>query len=277
MKTPPPETIDIDAARREAARHLARGATADALKSLERAFRLAPTDAALLFNIAAVLHNDNRAELALTFFKRALLVDPGFVTSLAHTTMATARASGPAPALRLARYLGCLVPLSAQARALIAQYNFELERHALVPSLARRALVLDPSVAGLYRLIGLSQAILQDLEGAARGLALACVLQPDWADARLSLAGALLATTDFEGALRNAEDAAARGAYPAEAAFIGARACLALDRREEAEALFDKAIALEPSRQRAADIARLTVMRADFVHYHAQRPEKDAL
>lgn len=263
--------------RQEAARLLADGEIAGAIERLREIARLAPLNPRSWFNLAAMHHNDGQLAGAATNFRRALLSDPGFAPALGHLALHDAEISGPAAGLKQARRLGFLVPHSAQARALSTRYLFELGRHAAVGAAARRALVLDPRPAGLYRLMGLSASRLQRIETAVTALRRALALQPDWADARLSLAGAKFTLGDFAGALEDASRALALGGDRAEAAFLRARAALALNRREEAEEYFAIAVAEEPGRELHAKVARLTVTLADFAHYHAHRPSKEAL
>jgi tetratricopeptide (TPR) repeat protein len=270
-------TVDNMADRREIGRLLARGDTDAALEALMEAFRVSPDDPDLSFNIAALQRNAGRHDRALDFFRRALILSPGFPTAFGHATMTMALVHGPGPALELARRLACLMPLSPQIRALKAQYSYQLGDHPKVPAAARRSLVLDPGAAGLYRLMGLSEARLQRTGVAATALRQACTLQPDWADARLSLAGARFALGDFEAAHEAASRALALGAHRGEAALLRARAALALNRTEEADEYLAIAVVEMPERALDAKVARLTMNRADFEHYHAHRPEKDAL
>lgn len=268
-------TENAATAQREATRHLARGDIEAALARLEGAFRLASASPEareapdLAFNLAAIHHNAGRQDLALGFFKRALILAPGFLKAFGHATTSTAQRRGPGPALKLARRLARLAPLSPQVRALATQYTYELGDHAAVPALARAALVLEPGAAGLYRLMGLSASRLQRIEAATTALQRACALQPNWADARLALAGATFAQRDFEGCLAEASHALALGGDRAEATFLQARAALALNRVEDADTFFAIAVAEEPARALDARIARLTLSRADFTHYHA--------
>jgi tetratricopeptide (TPR) repeat protein len=255
--------------QQEAARLLAGGEIAAGIGRLGDIARLAPTAPEAWFNLAATLHNDGQRGGAARNFRRALLSDPGFVPALAHLTRHEAEASGPGAGLAQAWRLTTLVPFSAQALALTTQYLFELDRHEAAGEAARRSLVLEPIAAGLYRLMGLGAARLQRIETAETALRRACALQPHWADARLALAGAKFTRGDFEGCLREATRALADGGYRAEATFLQARAALALNRVEDADTFFAIAVAEEPARALDARIARLTLSRADFTHYHA--------
>ena len=261
----------------EVARLLANGEVAGAIERLRDITRLAPMSPRAWFNLAATFHNDGQRANASRDFRRALLADPSFAPALGHVALHDAEASGPDAGLKHARRLHHLLPLSAQALALSAQFLFELARHEKVGPAAQRSLVLAPAPAGLYRLMGLSASRLQRTEIAAKALGRACALQPEWADARLSFAGAKFALGDFESALEEASRAGSLGADRGEAVFLRARAALALSRTEEADELFAIAVTEDPARERDAKIARLTVTRADFEHYHAHRPPKDAL
>ncbi|MDG2286580.1 MAG: hypothetical protein P8N43_13785 [Alphaproteobacteria bacterium] len=167
-------------------------------------------------------------------------------------------------ALRLAWRLACLVPVSAQNRALITQYLFELGRDRRVGPAGRMSLVLDPTAAGLYRLMALSASRLQDMPGAAVLLTKALKVRPDWVDARLALAGACFALMDFDGVLRETEKARESGSETAEGAMLRGRAFLALDQLEEARACFTLAARLEPYRLPSIEVVRRTMNRSHF-------------
>lgn len=261
---------DIVELQRDGARLLAEGLVSEAIARFEAASRLSPLNSGLLFNLGAAFYNAGQHAVADRFFRRALLCEPSFARAYGHIVILDAKTSGPAKALVHVRRLACLVPLSAQALALTTQYLFELERHEVVGSSARRSLVIEPTTAGLYRLMGLNASRLQQIEAASTALVRACVLQPNWADARLALAGAKFARHDFHGVVAEATIAIALGGYQAEAAFWQARASLALNRVGDADKYFASAVALEPKRQVPASIARLTMNQSDFQRFHDQ-------
>jgi len=261
---------DIVTLQRDGARLLAEGSITERIKRFKDAHCLDPFNSGLLFNLAAVMHNIGQHEAADRHFRRAMLCDPTFARAYGHIVALDAKTSGPASAHTHIRRLVCLVPLSSQTLALATQYLFELGRHEAVRSAAHRSLVIEPRAAGLCRLMGLSASHLQHIEDASIALSRASMLQPNWADARLALAGAKFARHDFEGALHEATTAVTLGGYQAEGAFWQARASLALHRIDDADRYFASAVALEPIRQVSAGIARLTLNQWDFQRFHNQ-------
>jgi tetratricopeptide (TPR) repeat protein len=233
-------------------------------RDLETAYRANPTDARVWFNFAALAHNNGERVRAGVGFRRAVLCEPGFAAAFAQVMTAAAAESGPMKALRLAWRLACLVPTSAQNRALITQYLFELGQDRHVGPVGRMSLVLDPTAAGLYRLMALSASRLQDMPGAAILLTKALKVRPDWVDARLALAGARFALMDFEGVLRETERARESGPETGEGAMLRGRAFLALDQLEEARACFALAARLEPHRQPSIEVVSRTMNRSHF-------------
>lgn len=267
---------DIVKLQREGARLMAEGATIQAIKFFEEAHKLQPSNPGLIFNLAACEHNIGQHASASRNFKKTLICDPTFGRALGQVVTFTAKNSDPARALLQVRWLACLVPLSAQARALNTLYLFELKRHEAVAPAARRSLVCEPSAAGTYRLMGLSASVLQQLDTSSTALERACILQPSWANAHLALAGVKFAQRDFQRALAEATTAVALGAYPAEGAFWQARAALALNRVGDADEYFAKAVSLEPQRQVSARIARLTLNMWDFQELHELRNQENS-
>ena len=261
---------DIVTLQRDAARFLAEGSVTEAIERFEVARRIEPLDPTLLFNLGAVRHNAGDRERADDLFRRAVVSEPTFARAYAHVIAGNAGASGPANALAHTRKLACLLPMSGQTHALATQYLFELGRHDFVGPAGRRSLVLEPRTAGINRLMGLSASRLQRIEEATKALVRACVLQPAWADARLALAGARLAQHDFGRALAEASTAVALDGNSVEGAFWQARASLAMNRVDDADRYFARAVAVEPERQVPASIARLTLNQSDFQIFHDQ-------
>jgi tetratricopeptide (TPR) repeat protein len=230
---------------------------------LRAAFNENPLDPRVWFNLGAMAHNDGDGPRAINDFRRAVLSEPTYVLAKARVMTSTARRSGPAAALAMARHVACVVPTSAQNRALITQYHFELGHDRRVGAAGRVSLVLDPGAAGLYRLMALSASRSQKMAMAAGLLQRALALQPGWTDARLALAGAWFALNDHEAAVRELElhDAGETG----EGAMLRGRALLALERLDEADASFARAAVLEPDRQESINIVRQTMDRSLFL------------
>ncbi len=231
---------------------------------LKKAFEVAPFEAALWFNLGAIAHNVGDEEWAIRGFRRALLSDPIFAPAHAQIMVAAAKRQGPSRALTLARRLSRVVPASAQNRALITQYVFELGMDSEVGRAGRMSLVLDPAAAGLYRLMALSVSRLQDMSGASVHLRHALALRPDWTDARLALAGAWFALMDYQGVLRELDPDGSGAGETAEGAMLRGRALLELDRSGEAETSFAVAARMEPDRQLSVEIVRQTMGRSLF-------------
>jgi tetratricopeptide (TPR) repeat protein len=231
---------------------------------LKKAFEVSPFEAPLWFNLGAIAHNAGDEEWAIRGFRRALVSDPTFAPAHAQIMVAAAKRLGPSHALTLARRLSRVVPASAQNRALITQYVFELGRDGEVGREGRMSLVLDPGAAGLYRLMALSVSRLQDMSSASSYLKRALALRPGWTDARLALAGAWFALLDYPGVLRELDRDSSGASETAEGAMLRGRALLELDRPDEAEINFAVAARMEPERQLSIDIVRQTMGRSLF-------------
>jgi tetratricopeptide (TPR) repeat protein len=225
-------------------------------EEMKAEFRANPFNPVIWFNLGALAHNADDEAQAWRGFQRALLCEPAFTSAHGHMTIMTAKRNGPISALKAARRLSRIVPASAQVRALATQYLFEAGQDLQVEPAGRRALVLDPTSAGLYRLMALSASRLQEMPSAAGLLRRALILQPDWEAARLALAGAWFALEEFELLLSVLSPI---GPHIAEAAMLRGRAFLELGRRGEAEESFATAIRLDPARQFDVDMARRTM------------------
>jgi tetratricopeptide (TPR) repeat protein len=216
-----------------------------------------PVDPRVWFNLGAIAHNAGNDQVATDGFRRAVLIEPGFAAAQAQLMTAAARCDGPAAGLAMATRLACVVPGSAQNRALITQYLFELGRDGEVAAAGAMSLVLDPAAAGLYRLMALSASRGQEMAVAAGLLKRALALRPDWVDARVALAGAWFALRKFEAATRELDCSDAK--QTGEGAMLRGRALWALDRRDEAETSFALAVGLEAANRQSIDIVRQTM------------------
>lgn len=226
---------------------------------VKRAFLANPLDPRIWFNLGALAHNDGDGPAAMRGFRRALICEPAFAPAHGHLTVLVAKSAGPVAALNLAGRLAKTAPVSAQNRALVTQYLFEIGEDARVGTAGRASLVLDPTPAGLYRLMALSASRLQEMSEAARFLRRALMLRPDWTAARLALAGAWFALEDFQAVLRELDAALRHEADTAEAALLRGRALVALDRRDDAEQSFNTAIRIDPDRRFEVEMARRTM------------------
>lgn len=231
---------------------------------LREALRSNPLDPVALFNQGAVYHNAGEAMRAGGLFRRAVIVNPRFVTAVGHLVRHRAAADGPATGMAILSWMLCLVPLSGQVRALACQYQFELDHFEFSARAGMRALMVDPANPGVCRLLGLSFASLQLMPEAEMSLARSCVILPDWTDALLAWAGARFAINDNIGAIEAAQRAQLAGGDEVECLLLIARATLALDRRGDAEALLDQVVAMDRSRAREVEIAKLTMTPADY-------------
>lgn len=221
-----------------------------------------PVDPRVWFNLGAIAHNAGNNQEAADRFRRAVLSAPGFAPAQAQVMTATAKREGPAAGLAMAARLACVVPGSAQNRALTTQYLFELGRDDQVAAAGAMSLVLDPSAAGLYRLMALSASRRQEMTVAVGLLRRALALQPDWVDARLALAGAWFALRCFEAAARELDRSGAK--ETGEGAMLLGRALWALERRDEAEVSFALAVRREVAHRQDIDIVRQTMDRSLF-------------
>jgi tetratricopeptide (TPR) repeat protein len=187
------------------------------------------------------------------------LCDPTFASAHGHLAVLTAKHEGPNAALVFAKRLSSVVPTSAQNYALMTQYLFKLGWDARVAEVGRKALVLDPAGAGVYRLMGLSASRLQKMTQAASLIRFALALRPDWIAARLALAGARFALEDFDAVLGELDQTLLWGGETSEGALLRGRALLALYRRDEADESFAATVRLDPERHLEVEIAQQTM------------------
>ncbi len=219
---------------------------AEALRCLDGAVRVNPTDVVAVTNLARLQARLHLREDALAHFDRAIALNPDFAD--AHLSRGEilrelgrfedARASlALASALR-PKHAGTLLMLGVTLR--------ELGRLPEALAVFDAALVLDPAFAAAHNNRGIVLRGLKRPEEALAAIDMAIGLEPNFVAAHSNRSNALADLGRFEEAL----EAANRGLTLA-AGFAGAwtsrgNALLGLGRSAAALAAYDRALALEP-------------------------------
>ena len=219
----------------------------DAELRLREALRLAPTQVAVLTNLAIALAQQNKRAEARDCAERALAINPDSIEALLVLTDCHTRDERFAEALAAYDRILALEPNAAEIhnnRGLVLE---RLGRHADALASYDRALSLNPAFANTYVNRGNALHHLSRHDDALAAYERAVALTPDVAEAWLGRGNVLSALRRSGDALTAFERAVAlRPDFPE--AWLGRGNVLCdLKRHDEALAAFDQALALRPN------------------------------
>lgn|SRR5262245_12805854 len=220
---------------------------ADAELRLREALRLAPTQGAVLTNLAMVLAQQGKRTEARDFAEQALARNPGGTETL--LVLADCHMHDELYPEALAAYdrILALEPNAAEIHNNRGLVLARLGRHAEALNSYDRAIALNPAFANAHSNRGNALHELSRHGEALAAYERALALAPDLAESWLGRGNALSALKRFKEALPAFERAVAlRPSFP-EAWLGRGNALCDLKRHDEALAALDKALALRPS------------------------------
>jgi predicted TPR repeat methyltransferase len=220
---------------------------ADAELRLREALRLAPTQTAVLTNLAMVLaQQDKRAE-ARDFAEQALIRNPNSIETLLVLADCHMRDKRDAEALAAYDRILSLEPNAAEIHNNRGLVLARLGRHAEALASYDRALALNPTFADAHANRGNAMHELSRHDEALAAYECALAQAPALAEAWLGRGNTLSARRRFSEALPAFERAVALRPTFAEAWLGCGNALCDLKRHDEALAALDKALTLNPS------------------------------
>jgi predicted O-linked N-acetylglucosamine transferase (SPINDLY family) len=163
------------------------GRDADAIEPLQRAARIAPSDAAVHGNLAQALAAVKRGAEAEASFRRALSLDPQLANAWSGLGQLLVDAGRVAEAIPCLQRSVSLRPQSAAFWNRLGNALRKAARHADARAAYERAIALKQDVPDTYSNLGLLLADMGEMAAAEEQLRRAVVLAPDRADARASL------------------------------------------------------------------------------------------
>ena len=223
---------------------------------------LPEVDAEALFRRVLRLHGEHRYAEATANAMWALLVAPTCVPALAYLRDASRSADEFGKALRFARVVAMLQPLSAAAHALVALCRARMPDHMATAEASRRALCLDPTNASVELYLGIAENNLGQISAAEIHLGHALTLRLDWDLAWLSYAAVSFNMAQYNRANTAAKKALEFGANAAEAHMWIGRSALGFQDVDAANRHFNAAVQLDAGRALQTRIANLTMTRS---------------
>lgn len=219
----------------------------DAEARLRDALRLAPTQVAVLTNLAMVLAQQGKRGEARVFAERALAHNPNGIETLLVLADCHMHDERHAAALAVYDRILALEPNAAEIHNNRGLVLARLGRHAEALDSYDRALALNPAFASAHANRGNALHELSRHDDALAAYERALAATPDLAEAWLGRGNALSALKRFQEALPGFERAVAlRPSFPEAWLGLGNVLC-DLKRYNEALAALDKALALRPS------------------------------
>jgi tetratricopeptide (TPR) repeat protein len=206
-------------------------------------------------NLGASLHEQGRREEALQHFQQALRIRPDYVDALMNAGVVLLDLGRDAEAADMFRQSIRLVPRVPTARYYLGQALSAQGLHRDAEASFREALRLRTDYAEAAAYLGLSLAAQGRLAEADASFRAAVHLRPDLAEASYRLGVADAARGRDEAALREFSIALRMGLEPAAAAQANlgvGTALIRLDRKPEAAAPLERALALDPGNETAA-------------------------
>lgn len=219
----------------------------DAEARLREALRLAPTQVAVLTNLAIVLAQRHKRAEARDYAERALAINPGNIEALLVLADCHLRDERWADALTAYDRILALEPNAAEIhnnRGLVLE---RMGRHADALASYDRALALDPTLTDTHINRGNTLHHLSRHDEALAGYERALALTPNVAEAWLGRGNALSALKRSGEALTAFERAVGLRADLPEAWLGRGNVLCDLKRHDEALATFDKALTLRPN------------------------------
>lgn len=220
---------------------------ADAELRLREAHRLAPTQTAVLTNLAMVLAQQGKRAEAREFAEQALARNPNGIETLLVLADCHLHDEHYAKALAAYDQILALEPNAAEIHSNRGLALARLDRHAEAIESYDRAVAINPAFANAHTNRGNALHELSRHQDALAAHQRALALAPELAEAWLGCGNALSTLKRFKEALPAFERAVAlRPDFP-EAWLGRGNALCDLKRHDEALAAFDKALALRPS------------------------------
>jgi tetratricopeptide (TPR) repeat protein len=226
--------------------YLELGQPGDAAECYRQALALNPDNAQVHFNLASALRELRRLPEAIDSSRRAIELLPGL--SAAHTNLGLSLAGLGQRREALACYRQALRldPHSVEALGHLANVLRELGERKEALVLYRQALDLDPVRAASHCNLGGALLELRQTEEGAVCLQRALQLQPEYPQAQLGLAAALRLQGQADQAALICRAVLERTPMSAEALTLLGELHADRGRFDEAQALWQQAIAVEP-------------------------------
>lgn len=221
MSRPDPTTQNLKALLQLAARHLQRGATAEAERACIAALRHAPGDAEALHMHALVAHRQGDLAAARARLERAVAAGPKIARFHNSLGVILRESGAPERARRSLERALKLRPRFPGARYNLGLALEDLGLHEEALGAFERACRLDPEMAPAHHARGLALQALGRLEDARDAYRRAIGLDPAYAEAHFHLAHARRATAGEDEQLDAIENLLANGRpTPRECAWL---------------------------------------------------------
>lgn len=160
---------------------------AEALESLDNALQINPRFAKAHFHRGLALYASGEREQAMEAVFTAVEIEPGFDTEAYRTALKEHAAGNYASALHALEMVS-----ATEVDDILFHFRLgqDLYRRGLLKDALEeygKALDLNPSYADIHAHLGIAQAAMEDLAGAAASFEKALAINPEYAEARLHL------------------------------------------------------------------------------------------